>query len=173
MGWVYRKLLGLKPREAEFERRGFPALGSPHRGRLEAVGRSFIGGYNAALAAGEPGELAGALEATAPEQKGFAYEGAVMALMILDLTMPWEKGVLHLIAREAGEPLDAAATRVWAAAESLTKAGVLPTSALVVRQAHPDGWVLLSTLGGTVATGRVTIRDGRTLIVAVLGRDAG
>ena len=53
----------------------------------------------------------------------------------------------ELIARERNEGLDAAATRVWAAAESLTKAGVAHGAPLVLESAGDgrggDGWILL------------------------------
>jgi enediyne polyketide synthase len=77
----------------------------------------------------------------------------------------------QLVSREAGEGLDVAATRVWAAAESQTKAGILPTAPLVLRQAHPDGWVVFGTAGAAVATGYATGKDGRPLVLALLGRE--
>lgn len=53
-------------------------------------------------------------------------------------------GLAQLIARERGEGTDAAATRVWAAAESLKKAGAPHGAPLTL---HPgeggDGWLLL------------------------------
>jgi enediyne polyketide synthase len=49
----------------------------------------------------------------------------------------------ELIARDRGEPLDAAATRVWAAAESLKKAGAPHGAPLVLDRSEADGWLLL------------------------------
>ncbi|HEX5757554.1 MAG TPA: SDR family NAD(P)-dependent oxidoreductase, partial [Thermoanaerobaculia bacterium] len=48
-----------------------------------------------------------------------------------------------LIARERGESRHAAATRVWAAAESLVKAGVAHGAPLTLEWAGDDGWLLL------------------------------
>jgi len=49
----------------------------------------------------------------------------------------------ELIARERGESRDAAATRVWAAAESLAKAGVPHGAPLTLENGGDDGWLLL------------------------------
>jgi enediyne polyketide synthase len=49
----------------------------------------------------------------------------------------------ELIARERGESRDQAATRVWAAAESLKKAGVPHGAPLVLDTTSDDGWLLL------------------------------
>ena len=49
----------------------------------------------------------------------------------------------ELIARERGESRDAAATRVWAAAESLAKAGVPHGAPLTLESGGEDGWLLL------------------------------
>ncbi|MFP5287524.1 MAG: polyketide synthase dehydratase domain-containing protein, partial [Thermoanaerobaculia bacterium] len=47
----------------------------------------------------------------------------------------------ELIARERGETPDEAATRVWAAAESLTKAGVPHGAPLTLDTTSDDGWL--------------------------------
>jgi enediyne polyketide synthase len=56
-------------------------------------------------------------------------------------------GLAELIARERGESRDAAATRVWAAAESLAKAGVPHGAPLTLESggedSRGDGWLLL------------------------------
>ena len=49
----------------------------------------------------------------------------------------------ELIARERGESRDAAATRVWAAAESLAKAGVPHGAPLTLEAGGEDGWLFL------------------------------
>ena len=49
----------------------------------------------------------------------------------------------ELIARERGESLDAAATRVWAAAESLVKAGAPQGAPLTLETGGDGGWLLL------------------------------
>ena len=47
----------------------------------------------------------------------------------------------ELIARECAETVDAAGTRVWAASESLKKAGTSATAPLLFGSAGPSGWV--------------------------------
>jgi enediyne polyketide synthase len=49
----------------------------------------------------------------------------------------------ELIARERGEDLDAAASRVWSAMESLIKAGAPQDAPLVLDRDAGDGWLLL------------------------------
>ncbi len=49
----------------------------------------------------------------------------------------------ELIARERGESLDVAATRVWAAGESLVKAGAPQGSPLTLETGGDGGWLLL------------------------------
>lgn len=56
----------------------------------------------------------------------------------------------RLIGRELGEPIDDAASRVWAAGEALQKAGLPPGAPLVLGSAEgrsPSGWVVLLSGG--------------------------
>src|SRR5438876_6443810 len=81
-GKLRRWLFGISPEEASFERRGF------HRGDgaaqlwLEEIGRTFVRGYRAGLRHGRLDELAAELEQVEPTRRGFAYEGAAMALSL-------------------------------------------------------------------------------------------
>jgi hypothetical protein len=103
------QVLALSPDEASFRRRAFNAESEHARARLEAVGRTFIQGYNAALAAGETAVLEHALDAIPAIDRGFAYEGAGMALALLDLLTPWRTDrLLNLL----GGPGDAHAYMV-------------------------------------------------------------
>jgi enediyne polyketide synthase len=80
----------------------------------------------------------------------------------------------ELIAREVGDPLDAAATRVWTAGECLKKAGA--GAPLVLAAAERDGWVALSAGGLGIASCVVAVGDGaERLAISVLGggADAG
>ncbi len=65
----------------------------------------------------------------------------------------------ELIARERGESRDAAATRVWAAAESLTKAGVPHGAPLVLESGGGDGWLLLRSGELRIGTLLVPVRE--------------
>jgi hypothetical protein len=82
-------LLALSNEEARFSRRGFYSGDPLVRQRLEQIGGAFINGYNKALRIDEPQQLCSSLEAVEPELCGFAFEGAAMALGLLDNLTPW------------------------------------------------------------------------------------
>jgi hypothetical protein len=73
------------------ERRGFRCAAPAARARLEEVGRSFLRGYHAALEDSEPRRLAARLERMEPAFRGFGYEGASLALALLDTLAPWRR----------------------------------------------------------------------------------
>ncbi|MBS1911425.1 MAG: DUF1702 family protein [Bacteroidetes bacterium] len=85
------RLFGISMMEATFERRGFPACASGPRQRLESIGCTFLTGYHAALQAGSMPELQTLLESVECERRGFAYEGAAMALGLLDRLTLWRR----------------------------------------------------------------------------------
>ncbi|MBL8482174.1 MAG: DUF1702 family protein [Rhodocyclaceae bacterium] len=87
MGRLARALLGITPDEASPARRGFHVNAAAQD--LEEVGRAFVCGYNAALLDPRPQALESRLALTPPAMRGFAYEGAAMALALLDLMLPW------------------------------------------------------------------------------------
>jgi enediyne biosynthesis protein E3 len=84
MSVLIQKLLFIDPREAEFARRGFTCALPAIQARLENVGRVFLHGYSAALAHKSQNRMAKVLNQVEPEDRGFAYEGAAMALTLLD-----------------------------------------------------------------------------------------
>ncbi len=86
-----RRVFGLAAHEASFARRGFHAGDEAARRHLERVGESFLLGYNAALEADAPDKLAHRLALVPGEFGGFAFEGAAMALALLDLITPWKR----------------------------------------------------------------------------------
>jgi enediyne polyketide synthase len=63
------------------------------------------------------------------------------------------------IARQAGESLDQAATRVWVGLECLKKADAVWNAPLLVLAARADGWVCLRTSSGIVATYVATLQE--------------
>lgn len=71
--------------------------------RLEQIGRSFLRGYHHALEAGPTVELSARLEDVPAESRGFAYEGAAMALALLDALFPWRARWRELAAG-SGDP---------------------------------------------------------------------
>lgn len=78
------RFLELSPAQASFEVRGFASGDPARRQALEAIGETFIAGYNAALGTETLPDLARWI-ALVPEQlRGFAAEGAAMATAIAD-----------------------------------------------------------------------------------------
>jgi hypothetical protein len=84
-------LFGIGESEVDFERRRFLPAMPAVRQSLEDVGRGFVGGYNMALSAGSLDELLPLLDTTSRSLLGFAYEGAAMALALLDLLTFWRR----------------------------------------------------------------------------------
>ena len=87
IGRSWRRLFLLRSEEASFDVRGFQVGSVETRARLEHIGETFIAGFNRALCAEQPTELREAFEAVAPEDRGFAVEGAAMGCAIADATM--------------------------------------------------------------------------------------
>ncbi|HEX6898296.1 MAG TPA: SDR family NAD(P)-dependent oxidoreductase [Thermoanaerobaculia bacterium] len=65
----------------------------------------------------------------------------------------------ELIAHERGESPHGAATRVWAAAESLVKAGVPQGAPLTLERSGDDGWLLLRSGELTIGTWLAPFRE--------------
>lgn len=101
-GKLRRRLFGLSEREALFSRRGFPAE-TEMVVYLEALGATFIRGYNAGLEADAQSQLAESLEATETDLVGFSYEGASMALALMDILTPWNRGRLNTFLNGPGK----------------------------------------------------------------------
>lgn len=83
--------LGISPEEVSFTRRGFSYRDEAVRRHLEEAGRAFVAGYTAALEEAGIERLAGRLAELPPALTGFAYEGAAMALALLDFFTPWRR----------------------------------------------------------------------------------
>jgi enediyne biosynthesis protein E3 len=79
-----RVLLGIEPKEVRVDARGFHVDNPEARARIEAVGRAFVYGYEAALVARQTEDLVGALLLVDNENRGFSFEGAGMALALRD-----------------------------------------------------------------------------------------
>jgi enediyne biosynthesis protein E3 len=86
---LYRRILGLSLEEATFARRGFHASNQATRHWLEQIGYTFLNGYHAALEENNPCTLVLRLNSIEPKLCGFAFEGAAMALALLDRLTPW------------------------------------------------------------------------------------
>ncbi|MFL6232736.1 MAG: DUF1702 family protein [Thermoanaerobaculia bacterium] len=84
-----RALFGIAPGETTFAKRRFRGDSAAVRERLETVGSCFVAGYHAALEEDRPAPLAARIdERVGREHRGFAYEGAGMALALLDTLIP-------------------------------------------------------------------------------------
>ncbi|HEX6909104.1 MAG TPA: DUF1702 family protein [Longimicrobium sp.] len=103
-GRLLRLLMGIAPAEATFARRGFTSADPAVRARLERVGFTFLDGYHAALEAEDGHDLARRLDAAAPVVRGFAFEGAAMALALLDLLTPWRRDRIAAFLRGPAAP---------------------------------------------------------------------
>jgi len=88
---IRRRWFGISPEEATFARRGFSAAEPAAQAHLETAGRAFIEGYNTALATPQAAELPAELNRVESTFRGFAFEGAAMALALLDLVTPWNR----------------------------------------------------------------------------------
>lgn len=82
--WLLRRALTIPPTEVSGARRGFRACEASVRVRLDGIGQLVLDGHHAALSARDAPELALRLEGTDNVDRGFAYEGAALGLVLLD-----------------------------------------------------------------------------------------
>lgn len=97
LGRLRAALLGISEEQVTFERRGFLDPGAAVRDHLESIGRYFVRGYMAALEEGRGVSLEPRMEAVPAAFQGFAYEGAAMALTLLDTLFPWRSRLRELL----------------------------------------------------------------------------
>jgi hypothetical protein len=102
MSGLRRLIFSISPEEATFRRRGFKSRDECVRLRLERIGGTFLLGYHAALEAEGDEPLARRLNAVESEFRGFAFEGAAMALALLDFVKPWGRRRLKSFIEGAG-----------------------------------------------------------------------
>ena len=93
---LFKLALAMPLSEASFPRRGFRWTDAAVRTHLEFIGGSFLRGYNLALEDRNGEVLTDGLEQIEEEFRGFAYEGAAMALALLDRLTPWKHTRLQL-----------------------------------------------------------------------------
>lgn len=82
------RLLSIPLEETRVSRRGFHVADRPVGERLETIGATFLRGYHAGLMDRGGAELARSLALVDGELAGFAFEGAAMALTLLDHLIP-------------------------------------------------------------------------------------
>lgn len=88
MGQLARFLLGIPAREVRRAERALGPETGEIRDRFLALGKCFADGYHAALLDPRPEPLAARLAGIERELQGFAYEGAGMGLLTLDILAP-------------------------------------------------------------------------------------
>lgn len=86
---IWRHILGIAAVETSCDRRGFRVSNPQMRQRLESIGQTFLVGYHAAIEEGLSRPLSDRLNAVPQELRGFAFEGAAMGLVLLDVLTPW------------------------------------------------------------------------------------
>jgi enediyne polyketide synthase len=128
---------------------GGPALSAAHAGEV-------------VLAAAGSGPLGCDLEPVEPRP----------AAAWADLLGGERSALAQVIAHEAQEDFDTAATRVWGAAESLKKAGAVPIAPLTLAGIVADGWVLLASGAARIATYPAEVKGSRRrLMLAILTKE--
>jgi hypothetical protein len=86
-----RAAFGIALDETTFRKRGFRPGRPEAQAKLEKIGSTFVSGYHAALQSDNNAELAASLSSVDLEFNGFAFEGAAMALTLLDHLSPWRQ----------------------------------------------------------------------------------
>jgi hypothetical protein len=93
-GQIRKRVFGISTDAALFTKRGFVGAHTGVQGHLEQIGQTFIHGYCAALEENDPEALGIVLNATEQPMRGFAFEGAAMAMALLDMLSPWRSSRL-------------------------------------------------------------------------------
>ncbi|MGJ4941460.1 DUF1702 family protein [Bradyrhizobium sp. HKCCYLS1011] len=88
-----RRILKLSLADALFETRGFMSSNVASQSKLERIGRVFIGGFNASLAAGDLVAVLRYIDGIPLAERGFAVEGATMAAAVVD-ALPFSRSML-------------------------------------------------------------------------------
>lgn len=97
-----RTLFAISPRETSFAVRGFRWDEEEIRERLEGIAAAFVRGYHTALEI-DPPALAERLDREPAAARGWAYEGAAMALTLLDVLTGWRQSRLRRLLEGAGD----------------------------------------------------------------------
>lgn len=103
-GGIFSRFFSISQDEVRFERRGFRTASPATQTRLEEAGLTFLKGYHTAIADRGSLELAARLEEITHERRGFAFEGAAMALALLDHMTPWKRDRWHTFVQGPGKP---------------------------------------------------------------------
>jgi hypothetical protein len=88
-GKISKLLFRIPAEQTTFAQRGFHQSNRRASLHLEKIGRTFVHGYDKALTNADLGALTKALNSVGAEWRGFAFEGAAMALTLADNVFPW------------------------------------------------------------------------------------
>src|SRR5690242_13501690 len=102
MATLYKHLLAISLNETRCEQRGFTVQEPLVKSNIERIGECFVYGYHAALDESRNDFLQGALTDIENDFRGFAYEGAGMALALLELLTPWKKNRFNSFIEQMG-----------------------------------------------------------------------
>ncbi|BCG64512.1 MAG: enediyne biosynthesis protein E3 [Methyloprofundus sp.] len=99
---IKKLLFGISPKETLCSTRGFDVTNPKIKANIEMVGESFTAGYHAALIDANHPQLQQNLATINKDFQGFAYEGAGMAIALLDLLTPWRANKLNSFIKGIG-----------------------------------------------------------------------
>jgi enediyne polyketide synthase len=130
--------------------------GRPEADGAQTISSSHTAGLTLCVAA--PGVVACDVE-TVAERPRSAWDGLLGG----------HRRLADLVATEAGEALEVAGSRVWAATECLTKAGLPATAPLTMVPPQREGWVVFVSGGLRITTFITTLHRGpNPVLFAVL-----
>jgi hypothetical protein len=98
-----KEILKIAPSATAFNIHGFHLGDASTQELLERSASSFVLGYNTTLFSHTNAELIIQLDEIEQQFRGFAYEGAGMALAILDFIFPWQKRFIPLTLAEGND----------------------------------------------------------------------
>jgi enediyne biosynthesis protein E3 len=104
MSRLLKRMLRISPEEASFVRRGFHFVQQSSRLHLEKVGEAFLQGYHLGLQDQGIEALGERLQRIDGEFRGYGFEGAAMALDILDQLQPWRARRIEAFLNGPGQP---------------------------------------------------------------------
>jgi enediyne polyketide synthase len=166
--------VAIERREGERSRRGSEAVladlvGPGHAIAHRPDGKPEAAGYQVSVS--HAGDVVLAVAARGAVGCDLELIAARTAAVWRDLLGGERYRLAELLARESGEEEEDAATRVWAAAESLTKAGALHGAPLVLSSSTADGWQCLRSGDRVIGTLAAPVRElgGRVAIAILLG----
>ncbi|HAC64431.1 MAG TPA: hypothetical protein DCF68_13050 [Cyanothece sp. UBA12306] len=84
LGKIRQTLFSISSEQATFAKRGFYPTNHQTQQHLERIGKTFLEGYQIAIALSNPDRVIPQLNRIESEYRGFAFEGAAMGLALLD-----------------------------------------------------------------------------------------